>query len=148
MALVLIDTNVLIYAYDYQDPRRRELALRVLDDLQTRGAGRLSVQCLAEFASVATRRLTPRLTADQAVVQVEQWAQAFPVFAVTPPIVLAAVRGVRDRRLSYYDAQLWATALLNQVPLIFTEDFASGASLEGVRMVNPFALQFRLRDWQ
>jgi predicted nucleic acid-binding protein len=106
------------------------------------------VQCLAEFASVSTRRLTPRLTGDEAVVQVEKWAQAFPVYPLTPEIVLAAVRGARDRRLSYYDAQLWATALLNQVPLIFSEDFASGASIEGVRLVNPFAPEFRLRDWQ
>ncbi len=46
-----------------------------------------------------------------------------------------------------FDAQLWATALLNQVPVIFSEDFASGASLEGVRLVNPFSSGFDLADW-
>jgi len=62
--------------------------------------------------------------------------------------VLTATRGVRDHVLSYYDAQIWATALLNQVPVIFSEDFNSGATLEGVRLINPFAAQFKLADWQ
>ena len=148
MPLALIDTNVLVYSYDYQDPRRRGQALDVLEGLQTQSMGRLSVQCLAEFASVSTRRLVPQLTRAEAVVQVEYWTRAFPIYPVTSQIVVAAVRGARDHRLAYYDAQLWATALLNQVPLIFSEDFASGSSIEGVRLVNPFAPGFRLDDWQ
>jgi len=148
MPSVLIDTNLLLYTYDYQDNSRRQQAIRVLEALQVSGSGRLSVECLAEFASVATRRIAPKLTRAETVVQVEKWAQAFPVLALTAPIVLTATRGVRDHVLSYYDAQIWATALLNQVPVIFSEDFNSGATLEGVRLVNPFAAQFKLADWQ
>ena len=147
MALVLIDTNLLIYVYDRADPGRREQAIRVLDALQLNGAGRLSVQGLAEFASASTRRLKPPLTQDQAVVEVERWARAFPVYTLTPAVVLMAVRGARDYRLAYYDAQLWATALLNQVPVIFSEDFADGTRLANVRLVNPFAEEFVLADW-
>ncbi len=57
------------------------------------------------------------------------------------------LRGVRDHQLSYYDAQVWATARLNQVPVIFSEDFNSNAPLEGVRFVNPFASDFVLENW-
>ena len=145
--LVLIDTNLLIYTYDHQDARRQQQATSNLEALQLTGAGRLSVQCLAEFALAATRKINPRLTRAEALVQVERWARAFRVYDLTPQIVLTAVRGARDYRLPYYDAQLWATALLHQVPVIFSEDFASGASLEGVRLVNPFAPEFRLQDW-
>ena len=49
--------------------------------------------------------------------------------------------------MSYYDAQLWATARLNQVPIIFSEDFAAGSVVEGVRFVNPFAEGFALNSW-
>jgi hypothetical protein len=55
--------------------------------------------------------------------------------------------GVCDHTLAYYDAQVWAVAKLPQIPAIFSEDFNSGASLEGVRFVNPFAPAFRLDDW-
>jgi len=58
-----------------------------------------------------------------------------------------AGRGVRDYKLAYYDAQIWATAKLNQVPVVFSEDFNDGQVLEGVRFVNPFAMGFNLEDW-
>ena len=62
-------------------------------------------------------------------------------------VVLEAGRGVRDHHLSYYDAQIWAAARLNQVPLVFSEDFQDGRVLEGVRFVNPFTPGFVLESW-
>jgi tryptophan synthase beta chain len=41
------------------------------------------------------------------------------------------LRGARDHKLSYFDAQLWACAKLNQIPEIFSEDFQDGQILEG-----------------
>ena len=61
--------------------------------------------------------------------------------------MLEAGRGVRDYKFSYYDAQIWATAKQNQVPVIFSEDFNDRQVLEGVRFVNPFAKGFDLEDW-
>jgi predicted nucleic acid-binding protein len=46
-----------------------------------------------------------------------------------------------------YDAQIWATARLNQVPVVFSEDFRDGTTLEGVRFVNPFSSEFLLEKW-
>jgi len=60
------------------------------------------------------------------------------VFDLTQFIVLEAVRGFRLHRLSYYDAQIWATAKLHQVGMILTEDFTHDRVVEGVRFVNPF----------
>ena len=69
------------------------------------------------------------------------------MFDLTPLIVLEAARGVRDYSLSYFDAQLWATARLNQVPLLLSEDFQDGRLLEGVRFLNPLTAEFNLRAW-
>ena len=49
--------------------------------------------------------------------------------------------------MSYYDAQIWATARLNQVPIIFSEDYNVSPTLEGVQFVNPFAPEFVLGHW-
>ena len=46
--------------------------------------------------------------------------------------------------MSYWDAQLWATARLNQVEVVLSEDFQDGRALDGVRFVNPFAPSFDL----
>jgi predicted nucleic acid-binding protein len=46
--------------------------------------------------------------------------------------VKEAGRGVRDHKLSYYDAQVWATARLNQVPVAFGEDSRSMPIFESI----------------
>jgi predicted nucleic acid-binding protein len=147
MAPILIDTNLLIYLFDQNDPVRQSRAAEVLDELELLGLGRLSVQNLAEFFSVSTRKLSPRLTPDEALKQVNLLTRVWPVFDLTPLIVLEASRGVRDYQLSYYDAQIWATARLNQIPIIFSEDFNVGATLEGVQFIDPFAPEFVLGSW-
>jgi predicted nucleic acid-binding protein len=147
MNTILIDTNVLLYAHDGNDPTRQAQALEVLQQLELTASGRLSVQCLAEFFNVATRKLTPPLTAIEAVAQIERLAHSYPVLDLTTAVVLEAGRGARDHQLAYYDAQLWALAKLNQIPVVFSEDFRSGSSLEGVRFVNPFAADFDLETW-
>lgn len=47
-ARLLVDTSVLVYAYDSADAARQERAFAILDELATSGRGVLSVQILAE----------------------------------------------------------------------------------------------------
>jgi predicted nucleic acid-binding protein len=147
MPPVLVDTNVLVYFYDIQTPDKQARAMEVLNQLAMSGTGRLSVQCLSEFLTVVTRKLDPPFSRSDALSQAEQFTRMMPVFDLTPLIVLDAARGARDHGLPYYDAQIWASARLNQVTVIFSEDFSDGRMLEGVRFVNPFAKDFRLEDW-
>ena len=63
------------------------------------GNGRLSIQCLSEFGAVVIRRLRPVLTPDEAIRQIDNFARAFPVFPMTPMIVMEAMGGVRDYQL-------------------------------------------------
>ena len=72
---------------------------------------------------------------------------ALPVLDITRLIVLEAARGLRQHRLSYFDAQIWATARLNQVTTVFTEDFEDGRRLEGVQFVNPLVPGFDIEPW-
>jgi predicted nucleic acid-binding protein len=146
-ARALLDTNVLIYAHDRSEPEKQQQALRVLDRAQSTEAGALTAQVLAEFFSTATRKLTATLTPDDAARQVELLARVWPVFDLTTFTILEAIRGTRTYQMAYWDAQIWASARLNQIPIILSEDFDSGAVLEGVRFVNPFAGDFELDTW-
>lgn len=135
--LALIDTNLLVYAHDPSEPEKQVKAIRVLDHLQASGQGRLSVQCLAELFSVLTRGADPLLSRAEASGQVTLLARAWSVLAVTPQVVLEATRGASAYQMAYWDAQIWATARLNQVSVVLSEDFATDATLEGVTFVNP-----------
>ena len=146
----ILDTNILVYAHDPGEPDRQGKAITLLLDLRLRGAGLLSVQSLGEFFSAITRPKDgnpPRLSPREALEQITRFASAFEILDVTPFIVLEAGRGVRDHQLSYHDAQIWATARLNQAPLVLSEDFQDGQVLEGVRFVNPFTPDFDLDNW-
>lgn len=147
MVAILIDTNLLVYLVDQNDPERQSRALEVLGALELHQAGRLSTQNLAEFINVAVHKLQPGLTVDQAMEWTGRFVRLWPVFDLTPQIVLEAARGVRDHKLAYYDAQIWATARLNQVSIVFSEDFQDGLFLEGVRFVNPFRPVFDVNQW-
>ena len=147
MTVVLLDTNVLVYAFDRTEPEKRAQAMKIILDSQTNAVGCLSVQCLSEFFNAVTRGAQPKLSIDEALQYVQDYLLAFPTHLLTPSIVLLAARGVRDHSLSFYDAQIWACALSNDVPIIFSEDFQDGQVIEGIRFVNPFAENFELEKW-
>ena len=144
---VFVDTNVLVYAYDRSEPEKQRRALEVLDRLAVTGVGVISTQVLAEFFVAVTRRIAAPLSVVEAYERVENYLQAWDVLDVTGMVVLEAARGVREYRFNFWDAQIWATARLNQIPVVFSEDFNAGQVTEGVRFVNPFAEEFRLEDW-
>jgi len=146
-ASVILDTNVLVYAHDRSEPEKQQRAVEVLERVQSGGGGALTTQVLAEFFWTATRKLSASLSMETTARQVELFARAWPVFDVTTFTVLEAIRGTRTHQMSYWDAQIWASARLNQVPIILSEDFDAGAVLEGVRFVDPFADDFDLDAW-
>jgi predicted nucleic acid-binding protein len=147
MPPILIDTNMLVYLFEINDLVKQAQAQYVLDQIDLSKNGCISVQTLAEFFSTVTRRLRPPLTPAQALQQIELYQRMWRVFDLTPTVVLEAARGARDHQLSYYDAQIWAAARLNQVPVVFSEDFQHQQILEGVRFINPFSPDFELSMW-
>jgi predicted nucleic acid-binding protein len=143
---ILVDTNVLVYAYDRSEPEKQAQAIQVLDYLASRYMGLVSTQVLADFFMSVTRKITSRLSVEQAYASIENYLASWQVLDMTGQIILEAVRGVRDYQFSYYDAQIWAVARLNQVQVIFSEDF-SPRMIEGVQFVNPFDPAFQIEDW-
>lgn len=147
MTGILIDTNVLVYSCDLAEPEKRSRAKQILARLQAESIGCFSVQCIAEFFHATTRGASPILTIQEATEQAGVLLASYPTFPLTPMVLVNAMRAVREHRLSYYDAQIWACAQLNQIPVVFSEDFSDGQVLEGVRFVNPFTENFKLEDW-
>lgn len=144
---ILVDTNVLVYSYDRSEMAKQAQAQALLRTLVDRGDAALSTQVLGEFFVVITRKIKAPLSVRDASQRLEHYFQVWTVLDLTGLVVLEAVRGVRDHQLNYWDAQLWATAKLNQIEVVFSEDFNPGAVIEGVRFANPFASDFNLSEW-
>ena len=142
VARYLLDTNVLVYGVDPADPEKQARALDVLARVGRPSpvgpAAAIPAQALAEFSRVTLFRLRPPVPSDDVYRQIGLYERTFPIVPLTPAVVLEAVRGVRDHQFPYYDAQIWAAAKLNQIPVVLSEDFDSGSTVEGVTFVNPF----------
>jgi predicted nucleic acid-binding protein len=141
---ILVDTNILLYAYDRAEPEKQSQAAAVLDYLATLRLGVLTPQVLAEFFVNATRKLEEPLTMEEVYDRIQNYLLSWEILDLSGSIILEAVRGVRTYKMAYWDAQIWASARLHQIPLIFSEDFNVGAVIEGVRFVNPFEEGFNL----
>ena len=61
----LVDTNILVYAYDRSEGAKQERARNILDGLEFRERGAVSTQILGEFFWIVTRKLAEPLTVRQ-----------------------------------------------------------------------------------
>jgi predicted nucleic acid-binding protein len=63
---------------------------------------------------------------------------------VSVATVIEAIRGARRYQFGYFDALIWATAKLNGIPNILSEDGQDGQLTEGVRRLNPLLPSFNV----
>jgi len=142
----LLDTNLLVYGFDNRASQKQKRSLELLDRVGRGPIAALPAQVLAEFANVMLYKMEPRLSPSEVYEQLQLYKRVFPVYPLTSAVSLEAVRGVKDHSFRYFDAQIWACAKLNQVPVVLSEDFPVGATVEGVTFENPLAESFDLAD--
>jgi predicted nucleic acid-binding protein len=130
-----VDTNVLVYAFDRGNARKRQVALDLLDDASLHLV--LSTQVLLEFYWTVTRKLDPPLEAAEAhdVVRHLSEVAVVPTDAV---LVDAAIILARQHRLALWDAAIVAAAQRGGCDELLTEDLNDGATIAGVRVRDPF----------
>jgi len=142
-SLLLVDTNILVYSLDPRNLVKQQAAMALLRTLESNARSFLSTQVLGEFFNTITRLLPPlmRSAAEQAV---DDLCETFTVLPLTVEIVKAATVGSGRLQMSYWDALVWATAKLNGIRTILTEDMQSSAVVEGIAYINPFQPDFDL----
>lgn len=137
MTRSFVDTNVLVYAYDSDEPTKQERAVELLERLGDEGRLVISTQVLQEFYVTVTRKLARPLPTEAALEALEAWAE-LPMVAIDPPLVLEAARTSRDAKLSLWDALVVCAAAAGGCDRVLTEDLQDGFELCGVRVENPF----------
>jgi len=135
--LVLIDTNIIVYALG-DDPAKSETAARFVLELGKSGRGVLSVQTLSEMYWVITRKRKPALPPELAKQVVSDYARSWQVIEPGRDSFIRAVEGVMRHSISFWDAMQWAVAMEHNVTTMLTEDLNHGQLIERVRIMNPF----------
>ena len=60
------------------------------------------------------------------------------VLPLTATMTWLALEAVGEHSLSFWDALIWATAKVHEIPRVYSEDFQHGRTLDGVQFINPF----------
>ena len=136
----LVDTNIIVYAYDMDDPRKHSIAREPLETLSNQRRLVFSAQVLNEFCSVM---MSPKrkvaLQPDQVAVILHELAATGEVVPVIAALTFRSLEAMPRHGFSFWDALIWSASVENRVAIIYTEDFQDGREVEGVRFVNPFS---------
>ena len=134
--MTFVDSNVFIYSVDKAVSAKQKKARGIVADVFADGSAyRVSSQVLAEFSSVAVRKLgmaTPILLA--LLAEMGKIAHV----AIDNAIVSRAVEIQGIYGIQYYDAQIVAAAERLGCSSILTEDLNDGQMYCGITAVNPF----------
>jgi predicted nucleic acid-binding protein len=136
---VFVDTNVLVYLFDADDPAKQRMVQNLLSNRDLRARLILSTQVLQEFYVSVTRKLATPLDPEAAFQAVQDLA-AFPVVQIDPPLILLAIQRSRKAKVSFWDALILEAALTAGAILLYSEDFQDGSVYGGLRIANPFQL--------
>ncbi len=131
-----IDTSVLVYFVDADEPEKQEISRRLVWEHLAEGAGTTSVQVLREFFWSSRRLRTPvsHETASEAV----EYLAKFSPLQEDASMVLEAVRRTQKISISLWDALIVEAVLKAGADRLFTEDLQHGQVIEGMRVENPF----------
>jgi len=132
-----LDTNVLVYAYQYTDSRKQ----RIAQDLVRRAVAErwvTSSQVLAEFAVTLLYKFSQPPTAGELN---EILDRLEPMKLVLPDIeiVRRAIQARSSYQLHFYDGLIVAAAERAGCKRILSEDLNPGQEYFGVTAANPFA---------
>lgn len=129
-----VDTNVLVYMFDDDSPRKQGVSR----DLLNKEADRivLSTQVLSEFYVTVTRKLGRPLATERAIEALDALCE-LPVHTLGVEIVRSAVRRSARSQVSYWDALIIETALAADASVLLTEDLQHGQKFGHLRVTNP-----------
>ena len=130
MSKPFIDSNIVLYLLS-GDAAKADRAQTILEV-----GGVISVQVLNEVASVCLRKLKmPWQEVDALLLAVKTACDVMPLTIASHE---KAVEVAKRFQLSFYDANIIATALISGAKVLLSEDMHSGLLIDGLLIQNPF----------
>jgi len=136
---VFLDTNILVYCADRNDPVKQRINRRHLHTLRKSHRAFISTQILQEFYAVTTGKLgmLPEISHRY----ISQYRQ-LPTVTVTPDLIDQAIVLHQTQQISFWDALIVAAAASAGCSALLTEDLNAGQIIAGVEIVRPEESRF------
>ncbi len=125
------DTNVLVYASDHDEPRKRRAARALLRRSAQDGSGVISTQVVQEFFVAATRKLSIEPMRAKGIVAT---FRPFELVVITLDDINRAMEGVVLWQISFWDSLILAAAGRASCSIVYSEDLNPGQLYSGVEV--------------
>jgi predicted nucleic acid-binding protein len=130
-----LDTNILLYGYNLDDPVKRSTAQRFVEQgWNVPGDTAISVRVLQEFHVNLARRGVAIAEATGIVRDFADW----PIMENTLDPLEAGFEEQARWNLSLWDALILAAARVSGAAELVTEDFSHWQDHGGIKVINPF----------
>ncbi len=131
-----LDTNVLVYAYDLTDPRKRSIAQDVVRRALA-GESVISTQVLSELAVTLLHKISPPISPPDLMAVLDALS---PIRVICPGADM--IRRALEARVAYglhfYDCMIVAAAERAGCERIWSEDLNAGHRYFDIVVENPF----------
>lgn len=135
MSRISVDTNLLIYAIDHDDPAKHAQAIEILRRLVTCDHV-IPQQVLGEFLAVVRRRPAARGLAFGPMF--DRMLTFYKIVATPINVMLPAYERASKYQFQFWDALIVTVCLANGVKYLLSEDMQDGQEIDGLTIVNPF----------
>ena len=134
---VFFDTNILVYAFDKDEPAKAAIARHWLREVGSQGNLVLSTQVLQEFYVAVTKSMNPKMPHLQAAELVNGFAE-FPLVQVDKLLIAKAMQRHQNGDFSFWDNLIVEAALQANCDVLLSEDMQDGRIINGLSTHNPF----------
>ena len=136
----MLDTNILVYAYDVSEKRRREIAKGLVDEVWDAGGGVVTLQNLSEFFFAVTRKVqkpVPIVDAKTIISNILR-SSRWMVIDRNAGTLVKAMEIVESVRAPFWDALIAVCMLEHGIEVIVTENEKDFKNVPGITVMNPF----------
>ena len=132
---VFLDTNIVIYAYSENEPKKQEIANNILEQYSNQII--ISTQVINELSNTLFRKF--KLDAGDVKNVVLELNEYFPIINFNVQTQLKGIEIKEKYKLQFYDSIILATALENTCNILYSEDMQHNQVIENkLTIINPF----------
>ncbi|MDL1973746.1 MAG: PIN domain-containing protein [Deltaproteobacteria bacterium] len=136
----LIDTNILVYAYDISESTKHDIAKDILKQIWQDGEGVVCVQNLMEFFVVITKKVTYPIPVADAKIIIDDMTKSDSWRVIDRDIntFLKAIDIVSQHAVHLWDATIIACMKESGVTHIVTENTSDFEGIPDIHVILPF----------
>ncbi|MBS3074933.1 PIN domain-containing protein [Candidatus Pacearchaeota archaeon] len=136
--IFLVDTNIIVYAYENEDSLRKKKSLEILEKCYKKEiALAISNQNLAEFSVVSLKKLKLNANIVKNIIRDISDFEGFKKISYKRKTILSAIDFSKEYQMSFWDSLIAATMIENGILNIYTEN-SRDFKIPLLNIINPF----------